>query len=42
MHQQIMNEIQKEWDNLIALMDSIDLAVLNRHACNNLNKQFFL
>ena len=39
MHQQMMNEIQKERDNLIASMDSI---VLNREECDNLNEQFFL
>ena len=37
-----MDEIQKEQDDLIASMDSIDLAVLNREACDNLNNQFFL
>ena len=37
----LMNEIQEQ-DNLIASKDSIDLAVLNREACDNLNDQFFL
>ena len=30
---------EKEQDDLLTSMDTIDLAVLNREACGNLNKQ---